>query len=467
MKFLYTILTLISISSSIINAQTTLSGSIQNVTAQTAVLYIYPTALGENGVALKTTIDNNNQFQFTPPSTIAVPAVLQIGGINCYLFLFPAQSLQIDIEIHEKGKVFITFNGEAAADNQFYLQYQNVLKQEQKNVPEVLKEKFKPKKFLVYQTDLKERKINYLNQHQSTIDHRLINWLKNDVIYQYANNLIEYPDREYLSQSPAKKYYDFLKELKYNNEAALLQPSYQRFILGYVHYQLLKPQGWGRYLSPQKQYKFVRRYFIGEVLHYLQFYIIKTSLELGEREKAEILYQDFLNSDAPKGYKQQLRRVHQLGNKNIIGQYFPTYILENLREPFFKDNLKVQNGKLFYVWQKHLRKDKISVIRQLEKEVDKSHRIDFGLIGLTTIIDFPKSLSHTPHFWITPYALENYVKNFPIREEAYLLYINKFGQVLEYTTSELTQDGIGKIVNFMENNYNKRVYSTLSNSFLR
>lgn len=467
MKFLCTIFTLIGVSFSIVNAQTTLSGRIQHATTQTAVLYTHSTSLGEKGVILETPIDKNNQFQFDLNTAKAIPAILQIGDFNCLLFLFPEKSVHIDVQILEEDQVYITFKGAAGPDNQFYLQYQNLLNQEQQNLPAKLNKKFRPKDFLAYQTDLKAKKLNFLNEHPSNIDQRLIAWLENDAVYHFANNLLEYPNREYLSQTPSKKYYNFLKDMRYNNDGAILQPSYQRFILGYVHYQLLKPQGWGFYWSPQKQYQFIRRFFVRESLYYLQFFILKTNMELGDKEKVEDLYRAFVNSDAPIGFKQQLRTIYQYGEKNIIGQSFPTNLLQNLNEPFFKDNLKEQNGKLFYVWQNYLRKDKIGVIKELAQAVNKSHRVDFGLVGLTTAIQFPKSLARTPHFWIAPYSLENYVKNFPIRAEAYLLFINKYGQVLEYSISEITPDQVKNIVDFMERNYNKRAYSTLSNSFFR
>ena len=175
--------------------------------------------------------------------------------------------------------MLITFDGTAAEENQFYLQYQNVLSQEKKNLPEEFLEKFKPKDYLIYQAKLKQRKINYLHKHQSKIDKRLLNWLENDVVYQFANNLFEYPNRELITHTPSKKYYRFLEEIKLNEETAILQPTYQRFLLEYTNHQLFKPQKWGRYASPDKQFRFVKRYFWKTSSIFTVFYF-KNKLEI-------------------------------------------------------------------------------------------------------------------------------------------------------------------------------------------
>lgn len=467
MKFLWTLLTLIGINIPSLSGQATIAGTIQKVNAETASLHFYPTILGEEAISLETTLNENGQFQFDINPTMAVPAVLQIANFNCLIFLFPEKSLQIDIQIDEQYQPLIIFDGIAAADNQFYLQYQNVLNQEKKNIPPKLLEKFKPKDYLVYQTKLKQRKIGYLHKNKFKIDERLFNWLENDVSYQFANDLFEYPNRELITQTPPKKYYHFLKEVQLNNEEAILQPSYQRFLLGYTNHQLFKPQKWGRYATAEKQFNFVRRYFFGEVLHYLQFFILKTSLKFDKEAEIEKAYREFLTSKAPQGFKRQLRQTHQLASHNILGQPFPKKLLKNQYGRYDKGELKAENAKLFYVWQTAVKAEKVAIIQALFNRITQKKYLDFGLVGLDETIEFPKVLSAIPKFWVTSFSLKSYREKIPIEEAGYLLFINKYGEVIEYITWEVDLESVNEIVDFMAENYKSRVYSTLTNRSIR
>lgn len=467
MKFFWTILTLIGFGTPFLVAQTSLSGSIQATTAKTAVLYFDPTTLGEESSTLETVIDENGQFQFDINLPIGIPAVLQVANFNCLLFLFPDKSLQIELQLKGQHSPLIIFDEVGAEDNQFYSQYQVEFNQEKKNIPSKLLDKFKPKDYLVYQTKLRERKLNYLYKNQSKIDERLFNWLENDIHYEFANDLMEYPDLELITQKPPKKYYHFLKTIKLNNEEAILQASYQRFLLEYTKYQLFKPQKWGRFVDTNKQFDFVRRYFFGDALYYLQFFILKTSLKFDEDRVINSAYQEFMASNAPEGFKRQLRQTHQLASRNILGQSFPTYMIRNQYGTSGRLRLKAENAKLFYIWQTPIETEKIRTIQALYKKIASKKYLDFGLIGLDKSIEFPKALSDIPQFWVPSYSLIWYYKEIPIKEKEYLVFVNKYGEIIDYITWELEVESVNEIADFMEENYKSRVYPTLSNRLFR
>ena len=190
-------------------------------------------------------------------------------------------------------------------------------------------------------------------------------------------------------------------------------------------------------------------------------------MKFEESENIEKAYLEFLASKAPETYKQQLRQAHQLANQEILGQTFPINLLENQYGTYYNDNLKLGNGKLFYIWQRPIDTEKIAVIQQLYKATNQKKYIDFGLIGLTKAIEFPKELKTIPHFWIPPFILERYIEKIPIKEDSYLILVNKYGKVIEYITWNVDLASVNEIVDFTAENYSSRVYSTLRNHSIK
>lgn len=296
-----------------LSGQVNFSGYInfKDSTAQSAQIYLHPTVLGTIGTSLQTTIEPNGQFQFELDLASAVPAVLEISDLQILLFLFPDKPLQISIEQKTADNIFINFYGTAAQDNQFYLNYRNDILAGIPKVPHKLLTKFSPKEYLTFQMDKKQLKLDYLNQSQNSIDLRLFNWLKNNVVYQFANNLLEYPNRLPQPRTPGKSYYDFLPAISLNNNSAILQTAYQRFIINFIDHKLHKPQKWGIHASAEEKLKFIRRYLVGETLYFYQFYLLIQKTGFKRKRNRERETKAYLASKAPDGYKRYLFELMQ------------------------------------------------------------------------------------------------------------------------------------------------------------
>ena len=108
-------------------------------------------------------------------------------------------------------------------------------------------------------------------------------------------------------------------------------------------------------------------------------------------------------------------------------------------------------------------------MKQLAKKVDEIKYLDFGLVSLVDTIAFPNALSAIPQYWIPNWSLKKYQERIPIKADAYILLLNKHGQIIEHLSSELNQVLIKEILEFMVANNNKRIYiaSNTGNPSLR
>ena len=285
--------------------QAIVRGTIANITTDTALLYFHPTNLGILGESLKTPIAKNGQFQFDINPSIAVPAVLEINDIQLLLFLFPDKSLVINIQKDAQNRVKIEFEGLAGVDNRFYLDYQQEILKTTRDVPPKLLTKFNPKGYLALQKEFKQTQLDYLNEFRNSIDPRLWTWLKNNIDYQFANKLFAYPNQVHQLRNPSKSYYNFLENIVLNNKSASLQSAYQTFIVNFISFKLGKPQKWGINSTAEEQFKFIRRYFVGDALYICQFFLLNKS-KFKRKKNREKETKAFLASKAPEGYKKYI-----------------------------------------------------------------------------------------------------------------------------------------------------------------
>ena len=286
-------------------SQAIVKGTIANSAKDTAFLYFHPTSLGTLGETLETTVALNGQFQFDINPLVAVPAVLEINDIQLLLFLFPDKSLQINIQKDVQNKVKIEFEGPAALDNQFYLNYRQEILKNTREVPPKLLTRFNPKGYLALQKKFKQTRLDYLNQSQNSIDSRLSTWLENNIVYQFANNLFTYPNQVHEPRDPNKSYYSFSENIILNNKSAILQSAYQAFIINFTRYKLEKTQKWGINTSAEEQFKFIRRYFVGDALYIYQFFLLNRG-KFKKKKNREKEVKAFFASKAPEGYKQYI-----------------------------------------------------------------------------------------------------------------------------------------------------------------
>lgn len=286
-------------------SQVTVRGTVPNSAKDTVHLYFHPTSLGTLGETLQTTIAQNGQFQFDINPSVAVPAVLEIDELQLLLFLFPDKPLQIDIQQNAQNEVKIEFEGAAAIDNQFYLNYQQEILKTTREVPPKLLTKFNPKGYLALQKEFKHRQLDYLNQSRNSIDLRLWTWLKNNIDYQFANKLLAYPNQVHQFRTPSKSYYDFLENIVLNNKSASLQTAYQTFIINFISFKLGKPQKWGIQTSAEEQFKFIRRYFINDALYICQFFLLNRG-QFKRKKNWDKEAKAFFASKAPEGYKRYI-----------------------------------------------------------------------------------------------------------------------------------------------------------------
>lgn len=457
--------------------QVKITGYAPNLNINKASLQLYPTELGHKGETTTTSIDNQGNFQFEVDIPIAIPCILHIADFQYLLFIFPNKSLELTINADKPTANSIVFKGETAKDNKAYLQYQNFLQQEKEKNSNNFSEKYQPKAYLQYQTILKNLREKYLAKLPSALDARLINWLNNDIQYQYANNLLTYPDRNFISRRPAKKYYRFLNKIKFNNESAILQVSYQQFLIAYTNYQLIKTQKWSSTNSFEEQLNLIRRYFFGNAYEFLHFFILKTYFKYASLEEIEIAYKNSLASNVDNSLKFLIREAHQAAKKTIIGESFSTYWLKDKRyqapsPPRFGQGFPIlEKGLLLYFWQPQQQISTAQKVVQLVKKVKGNDRINLVLVGTDlsyetwkeTLKTSPlKSLSNLHHYWIDENDLNKAILRFRIAQFPCLLFLNQSNQLLAKVDWDYQDEIVDWLIDFTSRNYSNVLEEPIS-----
>ena len=475
MKSLWTTLSLVLVTS-MLWGQVKIEGRIKQPTTTTATLQLYPTALGKDGVILNAKINSNGQFQFEINSSVAIPCLLSISTYEVLLFIFPDKSLELDIDLNQTTDNRITFAGTAGIDNQLYLQYQNFIKLKNKASDSAFFKHYQPTLYKKHQTALKIEQEIYLSKLTSKLDTRLAAWLENDIQYEYATNLLAYPDRNLISRRPSKKYYRFLDEMRYNNEKAILQVSYQKFLIGYTNYQMFKSKKWSGFGSLEEQLALVRRYFIGNALEYIHCFILKTHLKYSPLEEVDPMYRVFLDSNAAPSLKMELRKAHQIASANALGHVFPmAWLWDKYQQvPSYNGAGKgfpiLDKGIILYFWKSQQEKEFLTKIKQLAEIINQNEKLAFVLVGTQEdftewkkeIRTIPLKTKEAYHYWIYSNHLKKATKRFQITKFPSLLFLNDSNQVMAKVDRAFEKTTMDWLIQFAAKNFSNTLEEPLS-----
>jgi len=190
----------------------------------------------------KVIVNNDGEFNFS--KLIDKPTYVAMDfGKNINLYLCPGDSLYLKIDSNQKLNE-IKISGDRKEINHFLIQdeyeAEKLISYFNKNYKTLfqLNEKDYVNKIEEFHRPFKDRLEKFIINHRIS-DEYFIKTQKAITLYSYADNLLQYPNwhRKFSSDKtyqPSDDYYDFLKQVNYNNTELLDIKEYKNFLNSYL-----------------------------------------------------------------------------------------------------------------------------------------------------------------------------------------------------------------------------------------
>lgn len=380
----FPLLLLLCFSFSGLLGQVKVTGKVNHPVDTVVTLVIPPTSLGGESRSFSTRLSADDEFSFEIRTKITTPAVITHGGFSIPIFIVPDQSFSLEFTAVDREANGINFTGAGRADNTFYHKYIQFHEEEAPLIDSAQLARSTAKEYRRLMDQNRAAKALFLDTYSQTantaVAPQLLQWLRNDIAYTYASELLRYPSvfqdlhEGAKKRSPSTSYYSFLEGIRLNNPGAILQDSYQRFLESFIIYKLEKPMNWELRTGGEHQYASLSRFLFGPPLHYMQYLVFERTLQwLVEPDYMAKEYQSFMASKAPALLKQKLKERREsppkvysmksfsIVNSPVLGEVFQFHDGNRPDTSFFKGQ-----PSLFYFLDRRLSRVDFA-IRYLKK----------------------------------------------------------------------------------------------------
>ncbi|MEL6924230.1 MAG: thioredoxin family protein, partial [Bacteroidota bacterium] len=339
------------------------------------------------------TLTSRDAFQFEVEIDKPIFAEFKHAGINFPVFLNPDNAVSITLLANTPKQGKVIFRGPGKADNTFYLEYFNFLIKELENKKLEEMKRIRAREFKQFVERREKAKFdfikNYLDQQQVTLSPALQIWIRNDINYNTAELLLKYPylfsvaNNGLRKKEMPKKYYKFLETVRINNDQAIHQPSYRSFLEGYFfNYRLETAKDWQYLTSPERQYEYVNRFFVGKARYYLQSVILKEGINQSP-EIMEEYYYSFLDGKAPRPLKRNIRSLFVNATRSVKGELLSSSALMNKKGQAIHPDFFRNRVSYIYFWS--YRKEsclyEMRYIRTLARKFEDDDKVNIVLVN--------------------------------------------------------------------------------------
>jgi len=313
---------LLSLSFSGLLGQVNVMGKVNHPVDTVVTLIFPPTSLGGESRNVSTRLSASDEFSFAIKTSIATPAVIAHGGFSMPIFIVPDQSFSLEFTAGDREANGMLFAGPGGTDNTFFHEYIQFLEKEAPPIDSVRLARSTAREYRRLMDQNRAAREAFLETCSRTADiemaPQLLQWIRNDIAYTYATELLRYPSvfrdlhNGTKDRNPSTSYYSFLEGIQLNNPDAILQDSYQRFLESFIIYKLEKPMGWELRTGGEPQYSFLSRFYFGPPLYYMQYLVFERTLNwLVEPDYMAKEYRSFMASKAPPLLKQKLKKLRE------------------------------------------------------------------------------------------------------------------------------------------------------------
>lgn len=315
-------LLLLCLSFSGLHGQVNILGKIHHPVDTVVTLLFPPTSLGGESRNVSTRLSAADEFGFAIRTKIATTAVITHGGFSIPIFIVPDQSFSLEFTADDREADEVLFAGAGGAGNTLLQEYSQFLEEEAPSIDSTRLARSTAREYRRLVDRNRAARELFLENYSSTagieLPPQLLQWLRNDIAYTYATELLRYPSvfqklhDGAKNRHPSTSYYSFLEGIRLNNPGAILQDSYQLFLESFIIYKLEKPMDWELRTGGERQYAFLSRFLFGPPLYYMQYLVFERTLNwLVEPDYMAQEYQAFMASKAPALLKQKLKKLRE------------------------------------------------------------------------------------------------------------------------------------------------------------
>ena len=222
---------------------TTVTGQIKNPKLGTVGIKFYKDFISRDEEVFDIPLVDNNTFSISFQLNSSTPAYLIFDGEEVPIFLDPGDELYINCQGHSIGKT-ITFAGKGAGKSRYLKNINDVFPE--RNADYIFYElvEREPMEFRRYMDRVNKKAWGFYNSLTSSqkkdFSSSFENYIKADIVYWYAYNLLRYRIENPLSNGIyepyelPKEYFSFLDNMLISNDNALMNRNYLYFIDQYI-----------------------------------------------------------------------------------------------------------------------------------------------------------------------------------------------------------------------------------------
>lgn len=197
-----------------------------------------------NKVEKEATLDKKGKFKIELPLDAPAEVTLAHGDEVTQMFLEPGDEVSISLDT-EQFDESIKYTGKSAANNIFIAKYFLAFidgGQEKAQAKYNRLANAPTGNYMGFLDSLQSAKVKFYEQSKTGLSAAFKNYFTNQLVYEAANEKLNYPDfKEYYTRKKTElpaDYYQFLKDVKIQNDSALMMSAYLNFLDNYLFYQV-------------------------------------------------------------------------------------------------------------------------------------------------------------------------------------------------------------------------------------
>lgn len=343
-----------------------ITGTINNFDEQEIKLSFVEDVITNTPRQFQTQADANGDFELKVDIKHPQTGAIYFGRRQKGMVLLPGDTVTVQFD-ENNYKETVSYAGKAAPAIRYYSRYyRKFMTPEYQGVFRDNLQQMSPDSFLLYQTELREAKEDFLQDfhEQDPLPEYFKTLQAHFYQYEFAQNCFYYADiYENRLQNDSTgtllplptSYYTFLDKVDIINEAALNNSRYIYFLQTYLRhkhhqlYQEIEKEGSGE-MDAEDQPSHIKTtniLFSGKVRDLMLAILIRDHLRDGELSTIQNDYDTYMESDAPESYKVSLETIRQATAAYQAGQPAPAFTLKTLEgQPVSLSDFK---GKVVYI----------------------------------------------------------------------------------------------------------------------
>jgi len=319
------------------NQTVQITGVVQNPTGEPIELVYFSDFTGNKREVITLELDAENRFDVSFEIPAPQSAILRNGRTSIQVFLQPGDQLQLEADAADWINT-ITFTGDGAPNNNFWVEYQKVLGVQ-------LGSAFFSNAIMVSSSDVFMNVVDstlgvqlaFLENHATIADlsEPFRTFFTAEMQYAAKNRLLGYAATHQrlnqLQEPPVlhQGFYDFLNKPDLFNDNLLNSEAYSNFLLSYLGYKnSIRPTQFSDTLSANEIiFALAAEYIPGQSGEFAQAISINREFSFGEIAQAVALYDKFIASATSQDLKDRVTRTWDAVQALMPGKPAPDFTL--------------------------------------------------------------------------------------------------------------------------------------------